>query len=365
MDVFTKPIRFLLFLSLLTIALYYGREVIIPFCLAGLLAMLFLPVCRKLESKGVKRGLAALICVLILFFTIAGMLALLSWQISDMSKSFTGIEQKISQTVEEARQYISKTFGVTPEQQKKIVEKQQSQGGGKISGMITGTIGSLFGTLVNFVLVMVYIFLLLYFRTHIKKFVLKLVPPEQEAKSMSALYKASGVAQQYLTGLALMIISLWILYAIGFSIVGVKNAIFFAILCGLLEIIPFVGNITGTALTVIASLAQGGDMNMVLGILIVYGLVQFIQTYLLEPLVVGAEVNINPLSTILILVIGETLWGIPGMVLAIPLLGITKIICDHVEALKPYGFLIGEEKKKKEGGWKDKVKKLFSGKNHK
>lgn len=359
MDVFTRPIRFLLFLSLLTVALYYGREVIIPFCLAGLLAMLFLPVCRKLESKGFARGVAALSCVLIVLFIIAGMLALLSWQISDMSKNFTGIEQKIKQTVEQAREYISNNFGVSQEQQKKIVEKQQSQGGGKASSIITGTVGSLFGTLVNFVLVIVYIFLLLYFRTHIKKFVLKLVPEGQQAKSMSAMYKASGVAQQYLTGLALMIVSLWILYAIGFSIVGVKNAIFFAILCGLLEIVPFAGNIIGTGLTIIASLAQGGDINMVFGILIVYGLVQFIQTYFLEPLVVGAEVNINPLSTILILVIGETLWGIPGMVLAIPLLGITKIICDHVEALKPYGFLIGEEKKKKEGGWKDKIKKIF------
>jgi predicted PurR-regulated permease PerM len=87
--------------------------------------------------------------------------------------------------------------------------------------------------------------------------------------------------------------------------------------------------------------------------------VQFLQTYILEPLVVGAEVNINPLSTILVIVIGETLWGIGGMVLAIPLLGITKIICDHVESLKPYGYLIGEEKKANGGGIKEKISKLF------
>ena len=72
-----------------------------------------------------------------------------------------------------------------------------------------------------------------------------------------------------------------------FLIAGVKNAFFFAILCGLLEIVPFVGNISGTALTIIASLATGGSSNVIIGILIVYGLVQFIQTYILEPLVVG------------------------------------------------------------------------------
>jgi len=67
----------------------------------------------------------------------------------------------------------------------------------------------------------------------------------------------------------------------------------------------------------------------------------------LEPVVVGAEINNNPLFTIIILVVGELIWGIPGMVLAIPLLGIIKIICDHVPSLKPYGYLIGSDRKKK------------------
>jgi len=64
---------------------------------------------------------------------------------------------------------------------------------------------------------------------------------------------------------------------------------------------------------------------------------------------VGAEVNINPLFTIIILVAGDLVWGIPGMVLAIPLLGIVKIICDHIELLKPYGFFLGQKKKKQKG----------------
>jgi predicted PurR-regulated permease PerM len=113
--------------------------------------------------------------------------------------------------------------------------------------------------------------------------------------------------------------------------------------------VPFVGNLTGNLLAVLMVVVQGGGTGMIFGVLITYATVQFFQTYILEPLVVGAEVNINPLFTIIILVAGELVWGIPGMVLAIPLLGIVKIICDHIEPLKPYGFLIGQEKKKKQG----------------
>jgi predicted PurR-regulated permease PerM len=56
----------------------------------------------------------------------------------------------------------------------------------------------------------------------------------------------------------------------------------------------------------------------------------------------GPQVKINPLFTIIVLILGQLLWGIPGVILAIPLTAMFKIVCDHVESLKPYGFLIGE-----------------------
>ncbi len=158
-----------------------------------------------------------------------------------------------------------------------------------------------------------------------------------------------------------MIGLLWVLYGIGFSVVGVESAIFFAVLCGLLEIIPFVGNLTGTCLTLLAVLAQGGDSKMLIGVLIVYGLVQFLQTYILEPLIVGEQVNINPLFTILSIILGEFVWGVAGMILAIPLLGIIKIICDKVPELKPYEFLIGPENPKVKS--ENRLSKLIKPKN--
>jgi predicted PurR-regulated permease PerM len=92
-------------------------------------------------------------------------------------------------------------------------------------------------------------------------------------------------------------------------------------------------------------------------VVVTYGLVQFFQTYVLEPLVVGKNVNINPLVTIAGIVFGEFIWGIPGMILAIPLLAMTKIICDHIEPLKPYGYLIGTEKQ--ESSLRKRISKML------
>jgi predicted PurR-regulated permease PerM len=342
MNAIAKPLRVLLFVALAFVALYYVQDVLIPFCFGGLLAMLFMPLSRKLESKGIKRWLATLISVIIFLSALTGVVLLLSWQFSDLVKDISGIEQKVKDLISELRRFIHTNFGVTEDQQKKLMEQQQSSGTGHVAGILSNAVSSFFGVLLNFVLVMVYFFLILYFRSHIRQFILRLAGSGSQQKANTIMDEAGKVAQQYLTGLALMIISLWILYGIGFSIIGVKHAFFFAILCGLLEIVPFVGNITGTTLTVIYTLSQGGSVDMVIGIIITYAVIQFFQSYFLEPLVVGAEVNINPLFTILVLVIGEAVWGMAGMILAIPLTGIVKIICDHVDILKPYGFLLGK-----------------------
>lgn len=358
----SKTIQVLFFFFLVFAALHFAKPFLVPFTIAGILSMLFLPLSNRLEGKGVSRGLSIVVCILILVAIIAGIISLVSWQIADMAQDASKMQQHITQSLDKLKQYISNTVGIPPEKQQQMIQQQQQSGGGGASKMVTGIMSGLSGVLVDTVLMLVYIFLLMFFRTHIKKFILMLVPKEEKNNTIKIIGNTTKVARQYVTGLGMMIVILWIMYGIGFSIVGVKNAIFFAILCGILEIVPFVGNIAGTSLTLLMALSQGAGSGMVIGILVTYALVQFIQTYILEPLVVGSEVNINPLFTIVVIVVGELVWGIPGMILAIPLLGIVKVVCDNVETLKPYGFLIGEEKKDKGGGMIEKAKGWFKGK---
>jgi len=355
----TRWVFIILFLFGLISGLHFTREFLIPVAFATVLAMLLLPLSRWFEKKGLGRGMAALISILLILFLLTGIIWLLSWQISTFSEDFGNIKQKISGFAIQAREYVSNTLGISQDQQKKIMKQQQSGGGGA-GKMVTSILSAVMGILVDFILILVYIFLLLFFRSHLKKFVMMQMKGDEKPEARIMIEGSSKVVQQYLSGLGLMIVCLWIMYGIGFSIVGVKHAIFFAILCGLLEIIPFVGNLTGTSLTILMAASQGGSSGMIIGIIITYLVVQFLQTYILEPLVVGAEVNINPLFTILVLVAGELVWGIAGLVLAIPLLGMVKIICDHVDPLKPYGFLIGGEKKaKSKSGIIEKIKGKF------
>jgi predicted PurR-regulated permease PerM len=360
-----KTAAILIVVVLSSIILKFGAPFLIPLAFAALLSMLLVPVCTSLEKKGVNKAIATILSILILVAFLAAVITFVSWQVSDLAKDTSNLEQQITEKYAQLRQYISNELGIPEEKQKEFVEKQQESSGGKMQA-VGGVLAGLGSFLTNLLLVFVYIFLLLYFREHIKRFVIRIVPDKEEKKAIHVVDNMQQVTQKYLTGMSLMIMGLWIMYGIGFTIVGVKNAIFFAVLCGLLEIVPFVGNLIGNLLTILMSLSQGGDANMVIGILIVYGVIQFVQSYILEPLVVGAEVNINPLFTIVGLVAGELVWGIPGMILAIPLMGVAKIVCDHVDALKPFGELIGEEQKepgkfkKKLTAFGKKIKKLFT-----
>lgn len=345
-----KSIAVLLLFILSIGILYIGKELLVPLALAGILAMLLIPLGKWFEKKGLNRGWASLLCVLVFVLVAAAIITLLSFQIAGISKDMSGIQQRVGKISEQLKEYVSNTLGISKEEQQKMMEKQQSSASGNSGAAVAAVTGSLLNGLVNTVLVLVYMFLILFFRNRFRQFVLKLVPAVEKEKAETILFKSSNVARQYLSGLSLMIGCLWVLYGIGFSIVGVKHALFFAVLCGLLEIVPFVGNLTGTGLTVLMTLTQGGGSSMILGVLATYLVIQFVQTYILEPLVVGAEVNINPFFTILVIVAGELIWGIPGMVLALPLTGIMKIVFDHVPALQPYGYLIGEDKKPDKGG---------------
>jgi len=333
-------------LVLSAIILVYAKSLLVPLTFAALLSMLLLPLTRWLEGKKFNRVLAVLFPVMALLAAFSLIIYLVSWQVSDLASDLSNFEQKASEFMQKARQFVADNLGISKDQQQQMMKQQQSSSMEKSAGMVTAILAGIGGLLTDTILVIVYIFLFLYFRGRLKGFVLRLANRTQQSNVNTIFAEAQHVTQKYLSGLAIMIVILWVMYGIGFSIVGVKHAIFFAILCGLLEIIPFIGNLTGTALTIAMSLVQGGDMNMVLGIVITYAVVQFVQTYLLEPLVVGAEVNINPLFTIIGLVAGEALWGIPGMILAIPVMGIAKIVCDHIEPLKPFAYLLGQAGKK-------------------
>jgi predicted PurR-regulated permease PerM len=336
-------IKKLTLLFLVVGGLIFAKPFLMPLCIGGILATLFLPFCNWMEQKRLPKGLAVFICFITLLIIITGILLLLGFKVAELLTDVALLKQKAITIVAQIKNYIFNHLGISIAKQTQILKAEQPS----VGGIMQTVVSSVSATLANMSLVFIYFLFLLFYRLHLKQFLLKLVKPAQRHATEPIIGSVAKVSQQYMLGMFKMIVCLWLLYGIGFSVLGVKNAIFFAILCGVLEIVPYVGNLTGSVLTLLVAALHDASPSVLGGIVLIYVSIQLFQGWILEPLILGAQVKINALFTIIALVLGQLIWGIAGIVLAIPLTAMFKIICDHVEALQPYGFLIGEVKKQK------------------
>ena len=338
----TLLIKRLLIIFLILAGLILAKVFLIPIAIGCVLATLFLPFNKWIEEYGISRLLAAFISVLILCLGTLALAALLSWKINDLIIDIVLIKEKIFLSGAKIQVYLFEHFGISETKQWAILNSEQPS----ITSSIQLIFSSLSSILTTYFLILMYAFCLLYYRHHLKQFLLKLFPISQQVDADKIIHNAALVSQQYLVGLSKMIVCLWLMYGVGFSLIGIQNAIFFAILCGFLEIIPYIGNITGTILTLLVATVNGASYQMLIGIFIIYISIQLIQGWLLEPLIVGRQVKLNAFATIVALIVGELIWGIGGIFLAIPITAILKTTFDQIEPLKVYGFLIGEVKSK-------------------
>lgn len=338
----TLLIKRLLIIFLIVAGLILAKEFLVPLAIGSVLATLLLPLNNWLEKYRISRLLAAFISILILCLVTFILVSLLSWQINSLITNFVLIKDKLFLMGSNTQVYIFEHLGITKSKQWAILNSEQPS----IASTIQIIFSSLSNILKNYFLILMYVFCLLYYRQHLKQFLLKLFPLVQQNKANEIIHSAALVSQQYLVGLTKMIVCLWIMYGLGFSILGIQDAIFFAILCGFLEIVPYIGNITGTILTLLVAAVNGASYQLLGGVFFTYIIIQFIQGWLLEPLIVGHQVKLNAFATIVALILGELIWGIAGVFLAIPLIAILKSTCDQIEPLKPYGFLLGEIKSK-------------------
>src|SRR5699024_1473687 len=325
---------------------------------AGILAMLMAPFCVKLESWGVHNGIASFLCILLLLLFFAGIAGLLSTQIANFRDDLPKIEQHLNKQLQSIQELMHERFGISPEQQKQAV-KDGSPEDGKVGSMIVSFLNSLTGILANVVLVLVYMFLLLYYRSRFPTFITKVVSEHQKERARHIIAESSRVAQQYMIGRGILILILTVCYSIGLALAGLYNAIFLSLIAALLSIIPYIGNMISLALFLLMAMAQGGGGSLYITIFIVVILTQFIESYLLQPLIVEHRVDIHPFFTVVIIIIGWLLWGIPGMILAIPLLGMVKIVFSHIKVLEPYAYLIGDTRDTNDAKPSERIKHWF------
>lgn len=329
-------IRLLLAFSIIA-ALIITRQLLVPLFLSVLLAYLLYPTALKMENMGFSRIMTNFILVIGAFALFVGFAYGITLLIITFSDDMPAIQERIDKNITRFRWFLGRTFGVTSKQLDSVAESIRGSGE-YITQLFTGTAN----TILTIGLIPVYTFLLLFYRNKFRDFLSKLIPRDQEETAQDIIDQAAKIVPRYLKGLLVVCLILAVLNSIGFFIIGIEYALLLGIIAAIFNLIPYLGTIIGYLVALLFVLATQSP-TLAVFVIVQFFIVQFLENNILTPNITGYYVRINPLVTILSLIAGGMIWGLPGMFMVIPYLAMLKIICENIESLKPISFLLGTE----------------------
>ncbi len=288
----------------------------------------------------INRVLAIIITLLLTFLVIAASGTLLFSQASRFTASLPEVADKFTDTLNQLIVFVSGRFNLS---NKEITEWITQAKDGLMGSLEVGeTIASVGSVVAFFFLIPVYLFMILFYQPLIIEFLYRVFDRSHRSTVSEVINSIKSLIQHYLLGLLLQVAIISTLYSIGLLILGIKYAILIGVIGAFLNLLPYLGSIIAASIPMVIALVTKSSPWFALLVLGVYVFIQFLDNNFITPKIVGSKVKLNALASIISVVVFAALWGIPGMVLAIPLTAIAKLIFDHIEPLQPWGFLLGD-----------------------
>jgi predicted PurR-regulated permease PerM len=324
----------LVVLVILVFFLIVLKDILMPLTFSALFAVVLLPFARRIENRTGR--IFSIVIVLMASFMV---MALITWfiinQLSGLVASLPGLEERFYTMVNDASLQLSQLLNISTAEQTQMLKDGLKELSTYVGGLLVSTSYLLY----FFIQVPIYIFLFLLYRDKFRDFFLTFTV-DAELKWKKDI---EGVIRAYISGLMIVVLIAGVLNSIGLLALGIDHAIFFGFLSGTLTMIPYVGITIGATLPALLALLTKDSMWYAVGVVAVHGFVQFLEGNFITPKVTGSKISINAMAAILALLIGGKIWGITGMILAVPAIGILKIIFSYSKSLRPLVILLEDK----------------------
>lgn len=342
---YTKLAMVLVSMIALGFLIINGKEILSPLIFAMLFSIMLLPVAKFFENKcHLPRSASSGISVILLIGVVGGILYLIGSQISDLASDWPQLRDQITTSFSNLQDWIAEHYDINAKKQMKYVHSATSEILNGSTAAIGSTVLSLSSVLLFLIFMLIDTFFLLVYRRLLMKFLVAVFKEENSQAVFDVVERIQYIIRKYITGLVLEMAIVATIVCTVFLIGGIKYAFLLGLITGLFNIIPYIGIFTALLLSVLITFSTAAIGKVIL-VLVTILAMHLIDSNVLLPLIVGSKVKINALVTILGVIIGEMLWGIPGMFLSIPMIAMFKIIFDRIESLKPWGILLGDEEK--------------------
>ncbi len=322
------------------IATYLASDVIAPLIISLLFAILLRPTVKFMTEKlKFPQILAVSITVVFAVLGLISLIGFLVFQLTNFLDDLPTIKSQLEKHYHSLQEIIQNNMGYSYSDQNKYIEETVSG-----ADLITlSSISSLTNSMMYLILIPIYTFFILIYRSLLLNFILKLAYQKDVVNIQQILINLKTVVRSYIAGLIIQVACISAMTSIGYYIIGLDYYIFLGILTGLLNLIPYIGIIIAGVISSLIALTVSENLSIILWVLGVNVIVQFIDNNFLVPKVVGSKVSINALASMVGVIIGGTIAGIPGMFLAIPVLAMLKVVFEATKGLEPFGYLISDE----------------------
>ncbi len=328
---------------IITLLLIGSRVILFPLLSSLALAYMLEPLVEAFEQRGWSRNLSVLATLVLSFILlILALIFVIPSLWSQLVKSYEQLPNALeaghrildpliaqlkttSPPIYEFIQSLLQKFR-SPEQQAEIGATVGKWLQGGLFKLVTAT-----SSLLDLLLIPFFVFYLL---SDYHKMIARVdswVPPRYRSTVSDLLSRISTIISAYVRNQLVIALAMGVLYALGFAILRVPLALTLGLISGLLNFIPYVGTLTGMVLAVSFSALNGAGIGRIIGILIVFVIVQTVEGYYLTPKLLGEKLNLHPLVVLLGIVVGGNLFGLVGIILAVPVIAAARVILRFFE----------------------------------
>jgi len=332
----------LITLTLGTYLLIVGKFILVPLTFAAILAVMLQPLCAFYDRLIPFKSISILLAMLTILIPIAGIISFFSIQLTEVFRNLTSITSNLKGSFDEIFQWLNDNFGVTKADSYDWLKANFAKVVDAPLEFFKGGINTSTTAILNLFLVLLFLFFFLLYRQGFHNFLLMQMKPSYRNKGQELMHQIQWLIRHYLYGLFTVILILATLNSFGLWAIGLKHPIFWAVMAAFLSIIPYIGTTIGGLLPFLYAVATASAWWQPLAVVGLYFTVQQIEGNFITPYVVGSSVRINPFVAIVSIFVAGAIWGIAGIVLALPITAIMKVILDNIDMLKPLGLLMSD-----------------------
>jgi predicted PurR-regulated permease PerM len=325
---------------------YFGKLVLVTLLVSILITFMLEPVVALLERIRVPRALGALLAILLLMAALYGV----SYFFYSRAVSFVHDLPKYSHKIQGVLSHITKQTSELEKTTQQVLPKGQDQGqkplpvrveNGAGSGLITENIGAVTETVLTLFFIPFLVYFMLSWSEHARTKTVQLFSPELRSTAYVTMGQISLMMKSFIAGNFFIGLFISIGSMVVFGLLGLPFFYFIGFISGFLSLMPYLGVLVALIPPIAAGLGSLSSTGLIIVVATVLCLHLFAMN-VLYPKVLGKRMQLNPLVVTIALLIWGFIWGAMGLVLAVPIMGAFKIICDHVNSLRPIGEWLGD-----------------------